>query len=90
MSIISCSKRIFSKQLWERKKVNQALQDGSRKWFTLLACVCADGTALDPALIYQGQGLLQSGWVQDVEKGKHQVFLATSPSGWSNTDLGLA
>jgi hypothetical protein len=90
MSIISCSKRIFSKQLWERKKVNQALQDGSRKWFTLLACVCADGTALDPALIYQGQGLLQSGWVQDIEKGKHQVFLATSSSGWSNTDLGLA
>jgi hypothetical protein len=90
MGIISRSKRIFSKQLWERKEVNQALQDGSREWITLLACVCADGTALDPALIYQGQGPLQSGWVQDVEEGKHQVFLATSPSGWSNDDLGLA
>jgi hypothetical protein len=54
MGIISCSKRIFSKQLWEHKEVNQALQDGSRKWITLLACVCADETALDPALIYQG------------------------------------
>jgi hypothetical protein len=45
---------------------------------------------LDPALINQGQGPLQSGWVQDIEEGKHQVFLATAPSGWSNDDLGLA
>jgi hypothetical protein len=71
MGIISRSKRIFSKQLWEHKEVNQVLQDGSREWITLLACVCADGTALDPALIYQGQGPLQSGWVQDVEEEKH-------------------
>jgi hypothetical protein len=44
---------------------------------------------LNPALVNQGQGLLQSGWVQDVEEKKHPVFLAMSPSGWSNDDLGL-
>jgi hypothetical protein len=37
ISIISRSKYVFSKQLWECKKVNQALQDGSCKWITLLA-----------------------------------------------------
>ncbi|RMZ66343.1 pogo transposable [Pyrenophora seminiperda CCB06] len=90
IGITSRSKRVFSKQLWERKEVREALQDGSREWITILACICADGTALEPAIIYEGKGALHSSWVDDVEAGKHQVFLATSPSGWTNNDLGLA
>ncbi|KAI1666488.1 DDE-1 domain containing protein [Pyrenophora tritici-repentis] len=57
---------------------------------TLLACVCAPGEALPPALIYQGTSGLQSGWVDAVEVGKHEVFFANSPFGWTNNELGLA
>jgi hypothetical protein len=84
------SKRVFSKAIWQRGQVRAALQDGSREWITTLACVCADGSFLPLAIIFEGKAALQSSWVGDVEAGKHQVFLATSPSGWTNNQLGLA
>jgi hypothetical protein len=52
--------------------------------------VCASGDSLPPALVYQGSSELQSGWVDGVEVGKHQVFFSNSPTGWSNNDIGLA
>jgi hypothetical protein len=48
------SKRIFSRATWEKKKKTESIQDGSREWITVLACVGADGTVLPPGLIYQG------------------------------------
>jgi hypothetical protein len=74
-------KRVFSRQLWEQKRVTAGLQDGSREWITVLATVCTDGSSLDPAVIDRGKGALRSGWVHDVEAGKHQVFCTTSLSG---------
>ena len=56
VGITSKSKRIFSKQLWEQKKVTATLQDGNREWVTILAYICADGTAVDPGVIYEGKG----------------------------------
>jgi hypothetical protein len=84
------SKRIFSKASWMAKETTAALQDGNREFITCIACVCADGTALPPALIFMGNSGVQSGWVEDVLVGEHQVFIGNSPSGWSNNDLGLA
>ena len=87
---IGRSKRVFSKQSWDAKSVRQAIQDGSREWITVLGCCCADGSALDPALIFQGISGIQSSWVREVEAGKHPIFVANSASGWTNDDLGLA
>lgn len=53
-------KRIFSKAVWEAGERTQAMRDGNREWITLLACVCASGEALPPALIYQGTSGVQS------------------------------
>jgi hypothetical protein len=55
IGITSWSKRVFSKQFWERKEVTAALQDGSREWIAILACICADGTAMKPSIIYAGK-----------------------------------
>ena len=90
IGITSRSKRVFSKQLWLQKKITAGLQDGNREWITILACICADGTEIDPAIIYEGKGPLRDTWLHDVEIGKHQVFFATSSSGWTNNELGLA
>jgi hypothetical protein len=90
MGITGRSKRVFSRQFWEQKRVSAAFQDGSCEWITVMACVCADGQALPPALIFQGISGLQSGWLEDVEAGKHKAFFSNTPSGWSNNDLGLA
>ncbi|KAF7577039.1 hypothetical protein PtrM4_012790 [Pyrenophora tritici-repentis] len=85
------SKRIFSRRMWEKKEVTTALQDGSREWVTLLACICADGLALPPGLIYQStSGGLQLSWVQDISEGEHSAFITSSPLGWTNNEIGVA
>ena len=85
------TKRIFPKALWDQKGVRQALEDGSSKWITVIACICSDGKALSPSLIFQGaNGAVQSSWVNAIQAGEHSVFVTSSPSGWSNNDIGLA
>jgi hypothetical protein len=91
IGITSRSKRIFSKRQWEKKEVRASLQDGSREFLTLLACCCADGSSLPPSLIYAAaHGAIQSSWVEEIEAGKHEVFITSSPTGWSNDNVGLA
>jgi hypothetical protein len=85
------TKRIFSKALYKRKGVRQALEDGSSQWITVVACICADGKPLSPTLIFQGaNGAIQSSWVEAISEGEHSVFVTSSPSGWTNNDIGLA
>jgi hypothetical protein len=90
VGITTRSKRVFTKAIWASKERTPAVQDGNREWVTPLACVCASGESLPPALVYQGASGLQSGWVDGVEVGKHQVFFPNSPSGCSNNDIRLA
>lgn len=61
IGVIGRSKGILSRAWYERRKRTNTIQDGSREWITLLACVCADGSYLEPALIYQSA----SGSIQD-------------------------
>jgi hypothetical protein len=75
ISVIGRSKRVFTKAQWERKEVRDTLQDGSRKWITLLAAICATGERLPPSLIYSSaSSTLQSSWVAGIEVGNHDVF----------------
>jgi hypothetical protein len=46
--VVGCSKRSFSRASYEDQKVRSTMQDGSREWISLTACVCADGSHLDP------------------------------------------
>lgn len=85
------SKRIFNRPLWESRSAQQALQDGSRDWVSLIACVCADGRCLDPALIYPSTvGNIQDRWVDNIDLDQHHAFVTSTESGWSNNDIGLA
>jgi hypothetical protein len=91
IGVIGRSKRIFSKAMWDQKEVIAALQEGSREWITLQACVCGDGSALPPAIIFASANSgLQASWVEGIEAGKHQVHVSSSPSGWTNNDISLA
>jgi hypothetical protein len=60
IGILAKSKRVFSKASWERKGVTEALQNGSREGITVLACICADGTSLEPAISHEGKSGLRS------------------------------
>jgi len=91
IGVLGRTKRIFSRRQWEKKEVRQARQDGNREWVSVLASICADGTALPPGIIFASKNsTIQSRWVADIEPGKHSVHVASSPTGWTNNDLGLA
>ena len=89
IGFIAAMKRIMSREAYEKGRVRHATQDGSREFISLLACICADGTALPPALIYQGDSHdLQDTWFDDLEEGDSAYF-GTSTNGWSSDAFGL-
>jgi hypothetical protein len=81
IGILGRSKRLFSRQMWEKKEVTAALQDGEREFITCLAAICADGSALPPGIIFAAKADLRDTWVAGIEAGKHDVFCCTSPKG---------
>ena len=91
LGIVGRSKRIFSKASYEDGKRRSTIQDGSREWITLLACICADGSHIDPCLIYQSaSSSIQDSWLQGFDPNSHQASFSSSPSGWTNNDIGLS
>ena len=63
-------------------------QDGNRELISCLAAICADGTFIPPALLYQGKSYdIQSSWVQDL--GEETVYFAATEKGWTSNDIGL-
>ena len=82
IGLIGRGKRIFSRRQREKKEVRASLQDGSREFLTVLACCCADGSALPPSLIYAAaKGAIRLSWVEDIKAGEHEVFVSSSPTG---------
>jgi hypothetical protein len=91
LGVLTRSKRVFSRRMYEEGKIKAHIQDGSREWITLLACICADGSALDPAIIYQSaSSSLQDSWLQAFDPNDHRAYFSASSSGWTNNDIGLA
>jgi transposase len=90
LGITGRSKRIFDRPLYESRQVRQSIQDGSREWISLIACICADGSTIDPALIYRSIAeTLQSSWVEEINVNSHRAFITSSTSGWLNNKIGL-
>jgi DDE superfamily endonuclease len=80
----------MTRKAYEQGRVRYFQQDGSREFISLLACVCADGTALPPALIYQGASNdLQSSWIDDLNK-RDQAYFTASSNRWTSNELDLA
>ena len=91
MGVCHTMKRIVPIEKLKSKKVLGSIQDGSRGFISLLACICADGSFLSPGLIYQGKsGDLQDTWLEDYDSSKDEAFFAASEKGWTNDDLGLS
>ncbi len=83
-------KRIMTKEAYNSGRITAARQDSSHEFISLLASICADRTALPPALIYKGlSGDLQSTWMDDLNESE-QAFFASSTNGWSSNAFGMA
>jgi hypothetical protein len=82
--IVKKTRRIFTKSWKKQGKLQDAAQDGNRSWITLITGICANGTLLPLALIYQASlGDLQDSWLDDYQPGD----LTSSPTGWTNNEL---
>jgi len=82
-------RRIFSQDLKGSGNLLGAVQDGSRDWLTVVATICADGTALAPLLIYQSKaGTVQDSWLKDFNPEGQDCFFSSSPNGWTSDEVG--
>jgi hypothetical protein len=46
---------------------------------------------VNPAIIYKSaSSSIQDSWLPAFEPNNHRAFFASSPSGWTNNDIGLA
>jgi hypothetical protein len=91
LGVITRSKRVFSRSSFEAGRRGTLIQDGNREWITLLACICADGSHLDPAVIYQSDAsTIQDSWLQAFNPEDQKARFCSSPSGWTNNEIGLA
>ena len=89
IGMLQKTRRIFTKAWQEQGKLQGAAQDGNRTWITLVACVCADGTSLPPALIYPAtSGNLQNTWLDDYQP-EDGCYFTSSPTGWTNNELAM-
>jgi DDE superfamily endonuclease len=80
----------MTKEAYKQGRIRYFQQDGNREFISLLACICADGTALPPALIYQGvSNDLQSTWIDDLNE-QEKAYFTSSVNGWTCNELGLA
>jgi DDE superfamily endonuclease len=78
------------KKAYKQGRIRNAQHNGNREFISLLACICADGTAIAPALIYQGTSNdLHNTWIEDLNK-RDKAYFTASANGWTNNELGLA
>ena len=82
VGILSKQRRIFTQEQSSLGKLRGFVQSGNREWVTIIAAICADGTALSPSLIYKlTSRQLQDTWLQDFDLENHSVFFSASLNG---------
>ena len=87
--VIKEAKHVVSIKQLRQGKIKGALQTGNRDWITVIACICQDGTWQPPAIIFQGHGNLQTSWLQDFDSKRHNCYMTSTPSGFTNEQLAM-
>jgi hypothetical protein len=59
---------------------------GRQEWVSIIECICADRTILEPLAIFKGQNILQS-WIPDGVINKW--FFSANTKGWTSNLHGL-
>ena len=91
LGVCRSKKRIVPiKHLFSGKTLGTS-QDGSRDFIFLLVVICADGTVLMFALIYQGDTHdLQDTWLEDFDHSSEKAHFVVSKKNWTNEELGFS
>jgi len=61
-------------------------EPGRQEWITVIECICADGTAIAPMVIFKGEGLN----ARDIVEGAEDWTFAFNSKGWTSNAHGLS
>ncbi|CAG7852079.1 SubName: Full=Related to transposase-Aspergillus fumigatus {ECO:0000313/EMBL:CCA75029.1} [Serendipita indica DSM 11827] len=76
-----------SKVLVEQTQRNtRMIHDKHREMATVIECICADGTAISPMVIFKGKRMSKLWFTQNF--GGMSPVIATSSEGWTDQELG--
>src|SRR5271169_6251117 len=70
-----------------RCNINYSKQPGRHEWVTVLECICVDGTAISPLVIFKAEKLI-SNCIPSSNLIQNWHF-APSNKGWTNNPIGL-
>jgi DDE superfamily endonuclease len=80
----------MTKEVYKQGRIHNAQYNGNGEFISLLAYICADGTTIAPALIYQGTSNdLHNTWIENLNERDKAYFTALA-NRWTNNELGLA
>lgn len=84
-------KRVVAINQIKNKKILRASQDGNWEFISLLAYICADGSAIPLGLIYQGESKdMYDTWLQDFHHSRDEAHFTVSSDGWTNDNIGFS
>ena len=91
MGILQKTKRVFTRAYFKSGRLLGTGQDGNRDQIIILAAICMDGSYLPPSIIYQAlSGNLQDTWLEGFNLKKDEAYFTSSPTGWTNDDIGYS
>ena len=61
-----------------------------RSWSTFIECVCADGSMIEPAVIFKGKDLQQQWFDDECHKIAGNWHFCTSQKGWTDDRLAVS
>lgn len=79
----------FLRHLKTSWKVLGAGKDRLRESITVVAKICAGGTALLLLINDSTTGSLQDLWVSDINSNENQAWLSSPPNDWNSDDIGF-
>lgn len=66
-----------------------ARMDGNREWVSIIGCICGDGTALTPAVLFKGaSGNVGENWLAGLQEGD-RYHVAATDKGWTSREIGI-
>jgi len=67
-------------------RIKYQRQPGRQEWVTCIECICADGTALDPLIIFKGDGNVNVQWIP--KRVRDKWYFAVNTKGWTSNIHG--
>ena len=85
MGVQGKATRIVSKH----ERAPYLVENGSRKWTTMIEAISMSDCVLDPFRIFKGKRV-QAAWLQQLKDASFShSWICMSDNGWTNIDLGL-